>query len=144
MGDVVTLGDGSSGAEEFDTRDSHLAAALMAIGIAPCGAEPVTVVTFADRPGESFQFTLSGVSACGRYKTRDMLAAWREGEAWIDRHPEHPFAYAMACAKNYAAILRYIKRAERQVWLQRGRSIAMLPLNASAELEARILGRFGK
>ena len=139
---IQAIGDGGSGQEDFDTRDSHLAAALMAVGVRPIGREPVRVMTFADRPGESFQFYFQGKTECGKYNTRTLLAAWIEGLPWIEKNPDHPFAHAMACALNYKNLMLYVKRAERQVFLQRGKSVAVLPANASAGLEEQILGRF--
>ncbi len=142
MGEI-NIGSGTSTEQDFDTRDSHLVAALLAVGVRPVKAAPCRVMTRADRPGEAVQFYLQPRSECGRYRTRDLLQAWVEGVEWVEKNPEHPFAYAMACALNYRNILRHVKKAERQVLLQRGRSVAVLPLNASAELEGEILGHFG-
>jgi hypothetical protein len=128
--------------DPFSTRDIRLAACLMAVGIAPKGAEPVRVVTRADRPGESLQFFFDEASPDGRLITRELVAHWREGLDWIERNPEHPFAYVMAASMNHLCLLDYVKSASRQVYLRRGRSVAMLPLNASARLEEEILGQF--
>jgi len=139
---IVTIG-GEKDEANFDTRDSYFAAALMALGIEPVEAEPVRVITREHLSGGQFQFFFKAVSDCGRYRTRDMLQAWREGEEWVAKNPDHPFAYAMAATWNYRDLLKFIKGRAPYAWIARGKSIAMLPLDASAELEEKILGRFG-
>lgn len=127
--------------DDFDTRDSHLAAALMAVGIRPVGAEPVRVVTRMTGP-EQYQFYFNPVSECGKYRTRDLLKAWIEGVDWIEKNEEHPFAFAMACALNYAGLMRFVKRRNPIAYIKRGDSVALLPLNATARQEEEILGSF--
>jgi|TARA_R110002167_G_scaffold82978_1_gene226011 hypothetical protein len=139
---VVSLG-GEMDEANFDTRDSYLAAALMSLGIAPVGSEPVRIVTREHLSGEQYQFYFNPVSNCGKFRTREMLAAWREGTAWVEKNPDHPFAFAMAAVWNYRDLLRFIKGKAPYAWISQGRSIAMLPLDASAGLQEKILGRMG-
>lgn len=142
-GPVVSLG-GEKSEANFDTRDSYLAAALMALGIEPVGQEPCRIITREHLSGETFQFYFKPVSNCGKFRTRDMLAAWVEGEDWVEKNPEHPFAYAMAAVKNYGSLIRFIKSRAPYGWVSHGKSIAMLPLDASSNLQEKILGRMGK
>lgn len=137
------MGDGRS-AREFETRDVRLAAALMAVGVPPRGDGPVQVVTRASQSGEARQFIFAPRSECGEYDTRELVAAWRAGPKWIEANPLHPFAIAMAAMQNHRHLVDYVKRASKMVFIQEGRSIALLPLEASAELEAKILGQFGR
>lgn len=143
MAKTVNLGPGSD-AKGVETRDVRLAAALMAVGVKPEGSEPVHVITRADRGGEAVQFVFPPKSEDGKYETAMLVKAWREGFEWVRKNPDHPFAYAMAAMANHRALLDWVKSAERQVMVMRGKSVGMLPLNASAALEEKILGRFGK
>ena len=138
---AVNLGRGDDVAK-FETRDVRLAASLMAVGIRPAGAEPVRIITQANRSGEARQFYFEEVSECGAHKTRALVAAWREGLAWIEANENHPFAAAMAAHMNHRDLLDYVKGGVAQVVMQKGKAVAMLPVNASADLEAKILGRF--
>lgn len=127
--------------QNFETRDVRLAAALMAVGIPPLGSEPVRIITHPHRSGSPKQFVLAPRSECGKYATAALVKAWRDGLAWIEKNPDHPFAYAMAAMQNHRDLLDYVKSAVPKVFLRSGRSIGMLPLDASSELEEKILGK---
>ena len=138
-GPVVTIG-GEHDEANFDTRDSYLAAALMAMGIEPVAGEPVRIITREHLSGGQYQFFFKPVSDCGKFRTRDMLKAWREGEKWPEENPDHPFAIAMAAVWNYRDLLKFIKSKSPYGWVTRGRSVAMLPLNSSDDLQEKIFG----
>lgn len=128
--------------DPLETKDINLVAALMALGFRPEGVTECRLITRPNAPGAEYNFVLPELSECGKYKCRELLAAWRQGQQWIEKNPDHPFAYAMATTANHRALIRRIKRGEKQVFLRSGKSIAMLPLDASADLEAKILGNF--
>ena len=126
--------------KDFDTRDAYLVAALLTMGVEPVGNEPVRIITRAHESGEIYQFYFKPGTECGTYRTRDLLSYWIAGEAWVEKNPDHPFAHCIAFALNLKAVLKHVKTASPWVYLKRGRGMAMLPLDASAGLEERILG----
>ena len=125
--------------DETKTTDIRLAAALMCIGIEPC-CPPFTVV-HPNRPGSWVQFTFPEKSACGKFRVKELLGYWHEGTKFIDRCPDHAFAYVMAALLQHKAIIDGIKNSEDVAFIREGLSIAMLPMNATPECERRILGR---
>jgi hypothetical protein len=50
----------------------------------------------------------------------------------------------MAAVKNYRGLLDFINKKVPYGWVSRGKSIAMLPLDASLETQELLLGRMGK
>jgi hypothetical protein len=142
-GPVVSLG-GECDEANFDTRDSLLAGALMAMGIEPVGSEPCRVITREHLSGATYQFYFKPVSDCGKWRTRELLKYWTAGAEWVEKNPDHPFAYAMAAVKNYRGLLDFINKKVPYGWVSRGKSIAMLPLDASLETQELLLGRMGK
>jgi hypothetical protein len=127
---------------DFDTRDSFLLCALMAVGVRPCSTERVRVITPEHVGGARYQYFLEPRSECGKYDTGKLIVAWKEGLPWIEKNPDHPFAYAMAAALNFKANAEFLNFRSPSVFLTAGKSVALIPLNASAELEEKILGRF--
>lgn len=136
---AITIQDELKG-DPVETRDINLVAALMAVGFKPDGMAPVRIITHANQTGQKYNFTIPEVSECGKYKARDLIKAWKLGPEWVAKNPEHPFAYAMATTANHRNLVRRLRKGERQVFMQCGRSVAMLPENASAGLEEKILG----
>lgn len=129
-------------ADPLETADINLVAALMAVGFEPLGMSPVRVITKASRGGQDYNFSMPEVSACGKYHVRELIKAWKAGREWVEKNPDHPFAYAMATTANHRALVRRLRHGERQVFMQSGKSVAMLPENASQGLEEKILGNF--
>lgn len=124
------------------TDDVRLAAALLAMGVAPEFKQVGMKVVRLDRPGNWQEFFFEPKSACGKWSTKDLLDAWHEGLPWIEKHPDHPFAYIMAAMANHRDLGRYLARGNEFAFLRKGRSVAMLPTDASAGLEEKILGNF--
>jgi hypothetical protein len=76
---------GGGGEErDFDTRDSYLVAALLTMGVEPVGSEPVRIIAREHESGSRYQFFFKAVSRCGKYRTRELLKWWMEGEALCD------------------------------------------------------------
>ena len=127
---------------ETRTTDIRLAAALMCVGFKPTTA-PFTV-TRPDRRGSWMQFTFNATSDCGQHRAADLIGFWREGVKFIDRCPDHAFSYVMAALLQHRAIVNGLKDAEDVAFIRQGLSVAMLPMNATAECERRILGKEAK
>lgn len=142
MSDAVLSGFGDE--ENFDTRDVYLVAALLTMGVDPVGSEPVRIFTRTSRSGESYQFYFKPVSRCGKYRTRELLKYWVEGAEWVEKNPDHPFAHCIAMALNLKGVVKYMKGASPYVFMKRGKGLAVLPLDASARLEEKILGKWEK
>lgn len=123
---------------ETKTTDIRLAGALMSMGIRPTG--PAFTVKKPNRPGSWRQFTFPDVSECGKFRTKELIRFWRGGEDWIEQNPDHPFAYTMAGLLQHKYIVDGLKRQEDVALVRRGSSVAMLPMDASAECERKILG----
>ncbi len=124
------------------TTDIRLAAALMCVGFRPT-SEPFTIVR-PDRPGSWMQFTFNEISDCGKFRAADLIKYWHQGVKFIDEYPDHAFAYVMAALLQHKAIIDGLKDAEDVAFIRNGLSVAMLPMNATAECERRVLGRESK
>lgn len=125
--------------EETKTTDLNLAAALMSVGFKPL-CPPFTVKR-PNHPGSWQQFTFGAVSECGNYRAKNLVEYWRGGEVWIRQNSDHPFAYTMAALLQKVYLVDGIKRSEDVALVQRGKSVAMLPMNASLACEETILGQ---
>lgn len=138
------ISGGGDREEDFDTRDLYLVAALMTMGVDPVGAEPVRIVAREHRAGENYQFFFKPTTSDGKFRTRELLKLWIRGEEFVKAEPNHPFADCVAFALNMKSVMKYVKGRAPYVFLRRGKSVAMLPIDASAELEEQILGRLPK
>jgi len=87
------------------------------------------------------QFTFNAKSECGNFTAAELISFWREGVKFIDRCPDHAFAYVMAALLQHKAIIDGLKDAEDVAFIRDGLSVAMLPMNATAECQRQILGR---
>ena len=134
----------ADGREAFETRDAFLLCALMAVGIEPVSSERVRVILPEHISGREFVYHLKARSGCGKYETGALIKAWGGGLEWIEKNPEHPFAYAMAAALNFKNNEEWMRTRAGQVYLVRGNSVALVPLNATAEIEEKLLGDFGR
>ena len=127
---------------ETRTTDIRLAAALMCVGFKPTSA-PFTIKR-PGRPGSWMQFTFNEMSDCGKFRAADLIGHWHEGVKFIDKYPDHAFSYVMAALLQHKAIIDGLKDSEDVAFIRKGLSIAMLPMNATAECERQILGRESK
>jgi len=144
MEEREVISGGGDREDNFDTRDLYLVSALMTMGVDPVGSEPVRIVAREHEAGENYQFFFRPVTRDGKFRTRELLKLWMEGEKFVERDPDHPFAAAVAFALNMKSVMRYVKGRAPYVFLRRGKAVAMLPLDASAKLEGEILGRLPK
>ena len=127
---------------ETRTTDIRLAAALMCVGFKP--TSPPFTVKRPDRAGSWMQFTFNATSECGQHRAAELIGFWKEGLKFIDRKPDHAFAYVMAALLQHRAIITGLKEAEDVAFIRQGLSVAMLPMNATAECERKTLGREAK
>jgi len=122
------------------TDDIRLAAALLAIGVAPKFERVGIQIVRPGRPGNWQEFFFESRTRCGKWSTQELMAGWAQGLPWIEKNPEHPWSYIMAALANHRDLTTYLRRGNEFAFLKKGRSVAMLPMNASAGLEAQILG----
>lgn len=120
------------------TPDINLVAALVAMGF-----DAETGATQSGEDHVSRVFVISANSRDGRHNVHDLLAAWREGEPWVRKNPEHPFAYLMMGMRIRKELLEGIKTDAPMISVRQEDSLALLKPNCSKETERNILGRMG-
>lgn len=135
----VSIVEGNDGRK---TEDIRLAAALLAVGVKPQFQDVGFKLVRPDRPGNWQEFYFEPRSACGKYETKALMDAWSEGLAWIEKNPEHPFAYIMAAMMNHRDLRARFQSKADFAFMQKGKSVALIPMDASARLEERILGKW--
>lgn len=128
--------------EEFEREVAPLVAALMTMHAVPVDAKLGRVVVPESSAGRSFEFYFKEATECGRWKVRDLIEWWGLGKAWLEKNPEHEFAYVMGGRLNEVIVRDYVAADEPVVFMRKGRQVGMLPLGASGELEEEILGSF--
>ena len=119
------------------TQDTKLLAALTAMGI-PLG-NPPCLPTFDAHGRERWQYNLGNETIDGKYTTRQLLAFWADAN-FIANNPDHPFAYVCACLKNYRALQDAIKDIRPLAQVKKGRSIALIHVDAPDRTQELILG----
>jgi hypothetical protein len=122
----------------YETNDLAMAAALAALGIPFKDKEPFIKVRTAR--GEQYQFFFEKVSACGKFKTNDLMRAWND-DKFHDKNPEHPFAYIKCAFKNRDGLLDVVKKSVGMVMIEKNGKIAIISENASKELKDKIFSQ---
>lgn len=117
-----------------NTSDINLVSALVTMGV---DAETGAVNT---PRGIQRIYMLSPESNDGRYTTKELLSAWYEGEEWIKRNGEHPFAYVMSCLMRRKSLIDGIKKDRPMERVSNGDSISLLKPDCSKEVENKVLG----
>ena len=115
------------------TSNTCLAAALSTVGVM-LAEKPFARVVGDGIRGERVVWFFEPQSRCGKFKTKDLIAAWND-EAWHLANPEHPFAYMKCALKNREALVDKVKRDVPLACLSRRGKIALLPLDASPATE---------
>lgn len=92
-----------------ETTDLALGAALYAIGVDVDASMPFRAF---EPKGEGVRwvFYFNPVSDCGRFATEDLVKVWNDA-AWMESHPEHPWAYLWRAALAREEMLRIVKQA---------------------------------
>lgn len=118
----------------LETTNTKLAAALCAVGIPLRKDTPVRLMT--GLRGDSHCFFFEAQSACGDYKTDELIKAW-DNKEWHLRNPEHPFAYLKVAFDNAERLTDYIKKGTRIATVTRGSKFGFLSLAASDTAQKR-------
>jgi hypothetical protein len=122
-------------ASSESTTNTCLAAALTAVGI-PLAEKPFIQVVESGRERTTWLFAPN--SACGKYRTTQLIAAWND-EQWHLANPEHPFAYIKCALLNRERLVDKIKQKAPLLAVRRRGKIALIPANATPQLEDLIL-----
>ena len=128
--------------EPVQTCDIRLAASLLSIGVKPETSALGLKLALPNQSASQRFITFKAKSDDGKYRTRELIDAWREGLGWIEKNPDHPWAYCMACMMNHRDMLIGIKQEETFSFLQKGNSVAMLRNDCDSVTEEKILGRW--
>jgi hypothetical protein len=110
------------------TSNTALAAALTAVGI-PLAEKPFITIVGDGIKGERLMWFFEARSTCGKYNTRELIAAWGD-ETWHDRNPEHPFAYIKCALSNREKLVDKVKQNTPLACLKKRGKIAFIPLDA--------------
>ena len=113
------------------TTNTCLAAALTAVGI-PLAPKPLAQVVGDGIKGERTIWFFDPVSLCGKYITKELIAAWND-ESWHIRNPEHPFAYIKCALGNREKLVDKIKHNVALACVKRRDKVALIPLNSSPQ-----------
>ena len=111
------------------TTNTSLAAALTAVGI-PLSAKPFIKVVGDGVGGERTMWFFEQQSPCGKFKTKELIAAWGD-DTWHLAHPEHPFAYIKCALSNRERLVDKVKQDVPLACIKRRGTIAFIPLNAT-------------
>jgi hypothetical protein len=125
------------GGPQTATQDTKLLAALTAMGV-PLGTPPC-LPTFDEHGRERWQYNLGLETIDGKFTTRQLIGFWAD-ENFVARNPDHPFAYICACLKNYRSLQDAIKQIRPLAQVRKGRSIALIHVDAPDRTQELILG----
>lgn len=126
-------------ARPVSTTDTRLFVALCTIGIEPL--EMPRIFSGETPDGKPrLTWSLSPVSKCGRYNTRQMVEAWHSKE-WMDNNPEHPLAYVKAFCENLNVAIDHVKDPLHQMAVIKGRGgkIGLLSPNDPRQVREQFL-----
>jgi len=128
-------------APALSTSDLNLTCALLSMGIPP---DPRGLCDpFTGDAGDRVFCHFAEVSLCGRFRTEALMAAWAEGEAWIERNPDHPFSYIMAFIGNRRDAQAAVQGRQPYALVLRGSSVAMIDPAARREVNETLFGLIG-
>ena len=123
----------------LSTADPNLACSLLSNGVPMDFAHPMDKVK-ADS-GDYLRFHFMPTTLDGKRRTAELCAAWKAGQAHIDKFPEDGMSYCMAFAANRKSLMDYIHQAVPQILIRKGKQLALLSENANPRLEGEILGK---
>ena len=92
----------------FRTSNTDLAVALLTLGVRPFKSHPI-VKSYEKGEQKTF-FHLETKSPDGEIQCMECLKYWKQGTAFIDENPEHPFSIAMATLLNRKSFMGTVKR----------------------------------
>lgn len=122
--------------------DTRLAVGLRMLGILPDNQAPFvrTVELIEGNLIRVSIWAFQAESPCGRYKTHEMIKAWRDAQ-WRARNPEHPFAYVQTALRCLDTTRQEITDAGQLLLIRQGDRTALLHENATPEEKAPIMAR---
>ena len=115
------------------TSNTCLAAALSAVGVM-LAEKPLARVVGDGIKGERVVWFFEAQSRCGKFKTKDLIAAWND-DAWHLANPEHPFAYIKCGLLNRERLVDKVKQDVPLACIKRRGKVAFIPLDASPATE---------
>ena len=118
------------------TSNTALAAALTAVGV-PLAEKPFIKIVDGAK-GERTIWMFESTSYDGKYKTSDLIAAWKD-PAWHMANPEHPFAYIACALKNREWLVDKVKKECPIVEMRRNGKTLFLPLTAPVEVADKFI-----
>ena len=122
------------------TTNTSLAAALTAVGI-PLSDRPFLKVVGDGVRGERTMWFFDAQSPCGKYKTKELIAAWGD-DSWHLANPEHPFAYIKCALSNRERLVDKVKQDVPLACVKRRGKIAFIPLNATPQEQDMFMRKF--
>jgi hypothetical protein len=128
----------------WETDSFDLAAALLSVGIPlnphfPCERYEGDV-----NRDTRLAFFFEDASPCGKFHTRELVAAWADLANFIRQFPEHPFAYAATAVQNRARLLYHAKNRVPQVVVRKGGKLAVIRADAPQVEADKILAYLNK
>jgi len=110
-GDLLyTTDEIKSGDSVCMVSDLDLAVCLFTLGFQLKGTNGLTHVKMKDGT-EKYSFMFNPTDPEGRYKTNDMVKAFKHYSKFIQDNQSHPMAVAIATLKNKSAILNLLKKS---------------------------------
>lgn len=95
-------------------RNTELAAALASIGVPLRKDPPYCQVELAN--GQRITtFNFEPYTKDRTLRTADLIKAWKQDLAFIQKYPQHPFTFAMAAVKNLDRFREHLK--EDKPWV---------------------------
>jgi hypothetical protein len=122
----------------IETSDLSLAAALLAMGIAPNPTQPYAKTKSVH--GERYRFFFNDTSECGSYSTMKLINAWEDDQFCVNE-PEHPFSYIKAAFQNREGLLDTINKHPGYVVVEKNGKMAIISKNASEEFQQKIFSQ---
>lgn len=122
----------------LETMDINLACALVTMDFEMTAQAGKIVAAGKSRPDVTFHFAAK--SRCGNYAVGDLIKHWHEGEAFIERQPEHKWAYVMATLSNRIDLLKLVHEMPTHHLLRHGKSAVLISDKADSKTQTKLLG----
>lgn len=120
-------------------EDALLATALHTVGV-PLHPETPLSVQIAEDGSRLWQWLFAEKSACGQYKTQDLIEWWKNA-TWHAQNPAHEFAVVARVLRNHAITAGDLRSAVPVLKMVRGSREVYIPENASPALREFRIGQ---
>ncbi len=91
-------------------RNLELAVCLFSVGVPLRSDPPYTHVRLADGTDQT-TYHFEERDREGQFRTADLIKAFSQDMAWIEKHAVHPFTFAMCAVKNLALFKEHQTRS---------------------------------